>query len=220
VVSGSFRREPGGRLALSVQLAETRTARIVWADELSTSLDDAFQVQDTIGDRIVSSIASQIETAEKKRAVLRHPSSLNAWEAYHRGLWHMMRFHREDNEQARQFFRAAVRLDPTFARPHAGLSFTHFQDAFLGWSDPRSAIASAYVAASEGVLADELDPAAHWALGRAHWLQGEQDSCLGELRTAVDLSPNSRSATTRSPSSTRRPATRTWRSRRRTTRWR
>ena len=37
----------------------------------------------------------------------------------------MVRFNREDNEQARHFFQAAVRLDPTFARPHAGLSFTH-----------------------------------------------------------------------------------------------
>ena len=33
------------------------------------------------------------------------------------------------------FFQTAVRLDPTFARPYAGLSFTHFQNAFLGWRE-------------------------------------------------------------------------------------
>ena len=147
-------------------------------------------VLDEIGDRIVSCVANEIEAAERDRAVLKPPNSLNAWEAHHRGLWHMVRFHREDNEQARHFFQTAVRLDPTFARPYAGLSFTHFQDAFLGWKEAGAAIERAYRAASEGLMADDRDPASHWALGRAQWLRGEQDECLAELRTAVDLSPN------------------------------
>ena len=42
----------------------------------------------------------------------------------------MYRFNRADNERARHFFETAVRLDPTFGSAHAGLSFTHFQDAF------------------------------------------------------------------------------------------
>jgi tetratricopeptide (TPR) repeat protein len=102
----------------------------------------------------------------------------------------MVRFNREDNEQARHFFQTAVRLDPTFARPYAGLSFTHFQDAFLGWSERAPAVERAYRIASQGLMADDHDPTAHWALGRAMWLKGRQDDCLGELGAAVDLSPN------------------------------
>jgi tetratricopeptide (TPR) repeat protein len=122
--------------------------------------------------------------------VLKHPNSLDAWEAYHRGLWHMVRFHREDNEQARHFFQHAMRLDPTFARPYAGLSFTHFQDAFLGWSDREAAIEHAYRSACEGLMADERDPASHWALGRALWLKRRPDEARAELQSAVELSPN------------------------------
>jgi DNA-binding SARP family transcriptional activator len=147
-------------------------------------------VLDEIGNRIVTTIASQIEMAERNRAILKNPNSLDAWEAHHRGLWHMVRFNREDNEQARHFFQAAVRLDPTFARPHAGLSFTHFQDAFLDWRERGPAIEQAYRAAAEGVMADELDPASHWALGRAMWLKDRQGEALGELQTAIELSPN------------------------------
>jgi len=190
VAGGSLRRGPGQRLFVSVQLTETRSAQVVWAEEFSGRLDDTFSVLDEIGNRIVTSIANQIESAERNRAILRNPHSLNAWEAHHRGLWHMVRFNREDNEQARHFFQAAVRLDPTFARPLAGLSFTHFQDAFLGWADRGAAIERAYAAAAQGVMADEVDPAAHWALGRALWLQDRQDEALGELRSAIDLSPN------------------------------
>ncbi|HEX6047762.1 MAG TPA: BTAD domain-containing putative transcriptional regulator, partial [Gemmatimonadaceae bacterium] len=123
VVSGSLhlRRE---RLTVSVELAETRTARIVWAEVFNHKLDDAFVVLDEIGNRIVASVANEIETLERNRAILRPPNSLDAWETHHRGLWHMYRFNRADNERARHLFETAVRLDPTFARAYAGLSFT------------------------------------------------------------------------------------------------
>src|SRR5581483_7575216 len=48
VVSGSLRRH-GHRLNVRVELAETRTARIVWAEVFDQKIDDAFQVLDEIG---------------------------------------------------------------------------------------------------------------------------------------------------------------------------
>jgi tetratricopeptide (TPR) repeat protein len=147
-------------------------------------------VLEAIGDRIVASIANQIELAERNRAILKAPESLDAWEAHHRGLWHMYRFNREDNEHARQHFEKAVQLDPTFARAHAGLSFTHFQKAFLGWGERTHEVERAYGAAAHALLADEQDPAAHWAMGRALWLRGQVDPSLTELDTSVELSPN------------------------------
>ena len=145
---------------------------------------------DEIGNRIVACIDSEIETIERNRAVLKPPSSLDAWEAHHRGLWHMYRFTRADNEQARHFFAMAVRLDPTFARAHAGLSFTHFQNAFQGWAPREPEIDRAFDAAGQSLMADDRDPAAHWAMGRALWLRGRLDQSLVELEQAVDLSPN------------------------------
>lgn len=189
VVSGLLRRE-AGRISVGVQLAETRTARVVWADEFAGPAGEALAVLDRIGNRIVASIASQVELAERHRAILKAPDSLDAWEAHHRGLWHMYRFDRENNEQARAFFESAVRLDPGFARPYAGLSFTHFQNAFLGWGEREAEIEAAYRSASQGLMADEGDPSAHWALGRALWLRGRLDESLAELGSAVALSPN------------------------------
>ena len=190
VAGGSLRVEPGGRLSVSVQLSETRTARVLWAEVFDGRMGDTFGVLDEIGDRIVAALSAQIEVSERNRAILKSPNSLDAWEAHHRGLWHMMRFNREDNEQARHFFQTAVHLDPSFARPYAGLSFTHFQDAFLGWTDRARAEELAYRTASDGLMADELDPSARWALGRAHWLRGRLQESIAELDTSVDLSPN------------------------------
>jgi DNA-binding SARP family transcriptional activator/TolB-like protein len=189
VVDGSVRRR-GGRLTVTVELAEARTARIVWAEVLDRQVDDAFLVLDEIGNRIVASIDHEIETIERNRAVLKPPNSLDAWEAYHRGLWHMYRFNKPDNDKARHFFVTASRLDPTFSRAHAGLSFTHWQNAFQGWAERDGEIERAYAAAGQSLMADDRDPAAHWAMGRALWLRGRQDQSVAELEQAVDLSPN------------------------------
>src|SRR4029453_7993327 len=115
VVSGSVRSQ-GERLTVTVELAETRSARIVWAETFNHKLDDAFLVLDEIGNRIVASIAAEIETIERNRAILKPPSSLDAWEAYPRGLWHMYRYRKADNDEARHFFETALRRDPTFSR--------------------------------------------------------------------------------------------------------
>ena len=189
VVSGSVRTRDG-RLTVTIELAETRSARIVWADSFHRRHDDAFDVLDEIGNHIVASIASEIETIERNRAILKPPSSLDAWEAYHRGLWHMHRYRKPDNDMARHFFETAVRLDRTFSRAYAGLSFTHFQDAFQNWEKREPQIDKANDAAMQGILADDRDPAVHWAMGRALWLRGRPDESVTELERSIDLSPN------------------------------
>jgi tetratricopeptide (TPR) repeat protein len=175
---------------VTVELAETHSARIVWAEVFNLIFDDAFVVLDEIGDRIVASIASEIETFERNRAILKAPSSLDAWGAHHRGLWHMHQYRQADNEHARHFFEAALRLDPTFSRAYAGLSFTHFQDAFQNWNDRAAGMEQAYRAAAQGLMADERDPAVHWAMGRALMLRGQPDESISALTRSIELSPN------------------------------
>jgi DNA-binding SARP family transcriptional activator len=189
VVSGTVRRHQR-RMQVSAELVETRTARIVWNEVFDEKLDDALDVLDEIGNRIVASVAHEIEMVERNRAILKPPTSLDAWEAHHRGLWHRYRFSKADNEHARRYFAQAVDLDPTFARAYAGLSFAHFQNAFLGWKKPGPEIDRAFDAAGKSLMADDRDPTAHWAMGRALWLRGSQDQAVHELERAVDLSPN------------------------------
>lgn len=189
VVSGSVRRD-ATRLRVSVELSDTRTSRLIWSEVFNRAPDDALAVLDEIGNRIVASVASEIETLERNRAILKPPSSLDAWEAHHRGLWHMYLFTQADNARAQQFFEMAVRLDPTFSRAYAGLSFTHFQSAFQGWAPRDTATDLAYDAAGRSVMVDDRDPAAHWAMGRALWLRGRHQESVGELERSIDLSPN------------------------------
>jgi DNA-binding SARP family transcriptional activator len=190
VVSGSVRRHDG-RLSIVVELAETTLGRIIWTDELGGVADDTFSVLDSIVDRIVAALAEEVESEECRRAILKPPSSLDAWDAYHRGLWHMYRFNGPDNASAEQLFRSSLALDPTFSRAYAGLSFTHFQSAFLHLSPDRERqIELALDAAGQSLAADERDPAAHLAMGRALWLKGSVTESLSVLQRSIELSPN------------------------------
>ena len=189
VLTGSVRRQEK-RLAVTVELDETQSSRVVWAQAFHHTLDDALQTLEEVGNRIVASVSNEIETIECNRAILKTPESVDAWEAHHRGLWHMYRCDRAENERARHFFELAVRLDPTFARPYAGLACAHLQDALRGWHHREAAIDRALEAAGLGLMADERDPAAHWAMGHVLSLHGRQRRSLAELETAVDLSPD------------------------------
>jgi tetratricopeptide (TPR) repeat protein len=189
VVSGSVQRRDQ-RLIVTTELVETRSSRIVWTEIFNQKLDDALLVLDEIGSKIVASVASEIELTERNRAILRPPNSLDAWEAHHRGLWHMYRFNKDDNERARHFFDMAVRLDPTFSRAYAGLSFTQFQNAFQGWAGREPEVDRAFEAASQSIIVDDRNPAAHWAMGRALWLRGHHEQSVVELEQAIDLSPS------------------------------
>jgi DNA-binding SARP family transcriptional activator len=190
VANGSVRRR-NGRILVKVELTETQRTRIVWSDEFECAEGDALMGLEGIGNGIVASIAEEVESAERNRAVLKAPASLNAWEAYHRGLWHIYRFNSVDNDRAEHFFRISAQLDPTFARAHAGLSFAHFQNAFLHRPAERAGqIALAYETAGQSLMADDRDPAAHWAMGRALWLKGDEAESMTELASSVDLSPN------------------------------
>ena len=188
VLSGSLAHDE--RITVRVELVETTTARIVWADTFHRKAADMLSLLAELADQIVASISHEIETHERNLALLRPPSSLDAWQAHHRGLWHMYRFSREDNALAQHFFALAVRLDPTFARAYSGLSFTHFQNAFQGWAEREPETARAFDAAGQSMMIDDRDPSARWAMGRALWLRGAHDQALIELERAVELSPN------------------------------
>jgi tetratricopeptide (TPR) repeat protein len=117
--------------------------------------------------------------------------NLDAWSAYHLGLQHMYRFDRKDNAAAAALFNHAVTRDPRFARAYAGLSFLHFQTAFLRHTDDLThEIELARRAAEHGLELDPLDPFVNFTMGRTFWLAGDLESSLTWLERATSMSPN------------------------------
>lgn len=189
VTTGLLERD-GPNVRVVVEVCEAATSHILWTETFEAHSTERFAVIDQISDGIVSSIASQIESSERDRALLKHPDSLDAWESYHRGLWHMFQFTPAENQRAAEFFRRSVQIDPTFSRAHAGLSFTHWQNAFQQWDDRDEQTREAVASAARSLLVDEHNPSAHWSMGRALWLMQDTAGALQALERSVELSPN------------------------------
>jgi TolB-like protein len=94
-------------------------------------------------------------------------------------------------ERAAALFQQAIDREPSFARAHAGLSFAHFESAFLRFaSDREKAAALARHAAETSLALDPLDPFCNLVMGRAAWLTGDLDAALPWLDRAIELNPN------------------------------
>jgi DNA-binding SARP family transcriptional activator/TolB-like protein len=190
VASGDLRHD-GDRYLVRVELSDAASSRIVWVDEFACDVLDSFSVPPILAGQIVAGLDAQIRIQERNRAFLTQPASLEAWQSYHLGLAHMYRFTNGSNLRAQQFFSKAITRDPSFSRSYAGLSFTHFQNAFLFHGREREREASfALEAAGQGVEADPSDPAVHCAMGRALWLRHDHAGAVTALDRSVQLSPN------------------------------
>jgi DNA-binding SARP family transcriptional activator/TolB-like protein len=190
VACGHLRRD-GRKYLVSVELIDPKSDRIFWVDEFSCNADDTFAVPPLLAARIITGLDAEIHVIERNRALLMPPASLDAWQAYHRGLSSMARFTSEGNREAQHFFNRAIALDPTFSRSYAGLSFTHFHNAFhLNVRESAREISLAFETAGQALTADPSDPAAHCAVGRAQWLAHAHDGAVGDLNQSIRLSPN------------------------------
>lgn len=181
----------GGRIRVAVELADTRTRGVIWVDQFAAPAGDLPGMRHDIVARIVGALEVQIPFHQAHEAQFQPIAQLDAWSAFHLGLRQMFRFTREGNVASFALFERALHLDPHFGRAHAGLSFAHFQNAFLGLaSDPVAEATAARRYAERAVELDALDPFANFTLGRSLWLSGDVDGSLVWLDRSTGLSPN------------------------------
>jgi DNA-binding winged helix-turn-helix (wHTH) protein/tetratricopeptide (TPR) repeat protein len=178
-------------LVIVVELVDTTDGGIVWTERLSGRIDDVHAFREDILARVLTALEIHIPIHEANQARRGATENLDAWSSYHLGLQHMYRFNRVDNAAATQLFQRAVTLDPLFARANAGLSFIHFQTAFMRYSEDIAGEArKARRFAELGLELDPLDPFVNFTMGRTYWLEGDLERSLGWLERSTTISPH------------------------------
>lgn len=176
---------------VTVELIRAADLHVLWADRFEGPIEHLLGLRSTMAREIVSTIDYRIPVAEASRAVAVPTESLDAWSAYHLGLWHMYRFNAHDNRLAQQLFERAIAADKHFARAHAALSFTHFQNAFVGYeNDTTTARRLAREFAEKGLAYDPLDPFSNLCMGRVNWLEGNVEMAFPWYDRCIELNPN------------------------------
>jgi adenylate cyclase len=195
VLEGSVRKSVN-RVRVTAQLIEAATGNHLWAQRYDRDLEDVFELQDEITETIVAAIQPELEIAERERARGKSPDSLDAWDCYQRGMWHVYKVTEEELERAETCFREALAIAPRYVPALAGAAYIDFQRVIHNYgiearTTREALLKRGFQRASEAVQSDGQDAFAQFVLGRLLSLNGDFDEAIDRLTLALELNPNS-----------------------------
>jgi TolB-like protein len=174
VLEGSVRKG-GNKLRITAQLIEAETGAHLWADRFDGALDDVFELQDQITERIVGVIEPSVLKSEIERSRRKPPESLAAYDLYLRALPHLTHPIPAEAKIAEPLLREALRLEPNYAAAKAELAHCH--EMWFNWGGFDPADRSAGLQLAEAVLASGTDDANALAIaGFMVWNLGQDYS--------------------------------------------
>jgi serine/threonine protein kinase/Tfp pilus assembly protein PilF len=187
VVSGAYQRL-GERIRVTAQLVEVLTGKLIRTVKVDGRVDEIFELQD----RIVFNVSRGLDVKlgrEDAEAIERDETrSIEAFEAYSRGVLNLRSAGREAMDRAIGLFERAVTIDPTYATAWSALGGAYYlKGLFLGLPDLH------HKAMEQLRRAIALNPAlanAHVWLGSALLQLGEVDQGIASLETAGRLDPD------------------------------
>ena len=190
LLEGSVQKR-GARVRITAQLVDGADGHHLWAEKYDRELDDIFEVQDDIVQRIAALVAPELARAELKRSTNKRAEDLDAWDLCLRGMPLIRERTREGNAKARGLFSRAIGIRPDYADAYAGLAMTYNQDILIEVAEDRTATATqAMEAARKAIKCDEASSWAHHELSTAYQWLNCPDDALDEARISVDLNPN------------------------------
>lgn len=194
VLEGSLRKA-GSRIRITAQLIDATTGTHLLAERYDRDLADIFAVQDEITSLIIDAVRPALYEAEQVRSMRKHPTSIDAWAAYQRGVWHFSRHEEPEGAEAQSWFQRAIALDPSFAPGYygSGLVYIHDGSAFIPDTVPDWQSRGEQLAL-RAVLLDERDSGAHAVLGVARMVRGDHAGALDATQRALAINPNDASA--------------------------
>jgi adenylate cyclase len=188
VLEGSVRKA-ASRVRINGQLIEASTGAHIWAEKFDGALEDIFELQDAVTERVVGAIEPSINQAEMMRARAKPTSNLDAYDYYLRALQQGNRFTREGSDAAMDNIRRAIARDSGYALAKAFLAMTYVVRWIQGWGssgDPEKGLA----AAREAIEQDSNDPSVLRWVGHSLGFWGEHDRSIALLEKAARLNVN------------------------------
>ncbi len=193
LLKGAVRRE-AGLLRISVQMVDAPAGRFLWTGQYDRRGRAFFAMQDEIVLRTLTELRVRLDEGERVRAVS-DTGNLQSWLASTAAYAAFLDFTEAGNRRARELWQQALDHDPDRAVPHAGIAFTHYYDAYRGWSADQAVSVAAGIRHADIALRRDPDlPLGHQAKGAILLLEGRVEEGLALRRRAVELAPSDFSA--------------------------
>lgn len=189
VVEGSVQRA-GDRVRISAQLIDSRSGHARWSERYDRELSDLFILQDEITETIVARLEPEIGLAERNRVIHTRPANLLAWDCYHLGVFHLLRFTGADNREAQRLLRRCQELDPLLGEGHAWWAYAVILGMVYWETRPTPTGLDAALGACDLALSlDGQNATFHSMRARVHLARCEYDKAIADNETAIRLNP-------------------------------
>ncbi len=189
VLEGGVRKS-GSRLRITAQLIEAETGAHLWADRFDGALDDVFDLQDQITDKVVGIVEPSLRKSEIERSRRKHPENLGAYDLYLRAAPHMESLTPAGARIAARLLEDALKVDPNYAAAHALLAWGRqiiFIQGGLAEADRLSALHHARAAIAVG--ADDATALAIAGMVMGH-LGRDYETALSAIARALAVNPS------------------------------
>jgi adenylate cyclase len=122
VLEGSVRKQ-GDRVRIAVQLLDGTNGSHLWAETITGTLGQIFELQDMTAQSIAGAIEPKLRSAEIERARRKPTENLDAYDLYLRALPHIAAGSAGDVADALSLLRQAVALDADYAQAYAAIAW-------------------------------------------------------------------------------------------------
>jgi len=181
-------RKADDRMRITAQLIDVGHGGHLWSQTFDRKVEDIFSVQEEIARHVVAAMRVNLLESDSSRLKRRGTKNAAAYELYLRGRQLLNKEKEAESRAAVEVFREAIRLDPTFADAHAGLTDVLTQ-LLRQRVIPSEASADALAASQRAVeLAPDLADA-YVARGNALRVHGEAEDAQRAFERAIALDP-------------------------------
>jgi len=177
----------GDDLSISVQLIDSRTKKLLWAEQYERKMSELLTTQREIATAITQKL--QLKLAGNETGITKkYTNSNEAYQLYLKGRYHYAKRTKEDVQKGIDYFQQAVDLDPNFALAYAMISDSYALMPAYPYLAPKEAFPKAKAAATRAVEIDPTLAEAHTALGHSlalydwKWAEAER-----EFKRAIEL---------------------------------
>jgi adenylate cyclase len=189
-LEGSVRRA-GNQIRVTAQLIDAIADHHLWGERYDRELKDIFALQEEISRKIIRYLAVRLTKEEQGWLWSRSVTTPETYDTLLRGWALFRRGTREANNQARQMFDRAIKLDPTYAEAYAAKGMTYWQEWWSQWRpDPRN-LDHALALALKAKNLDDSSPLVHWLLAYVYVQKKQHEQAVAEAEQLIVLFPNS-----------------------------
>jgi serine/threonine protein kinase/Tfp pilus assembly protein PilF len=136
ILDGSIRKA-GNKIRITAQLIDVRTGFHVWADRFDRLVEDIFDIQNEVSQKIAEALKISLTEPEKRSLGKKPTDDLRAYDFYMRGRELLSHRGRKNNDLAIQLFEKALSFDSNFASAYAGLgeAYSYLYEWYQGDSN-------------------------------------------------------------------------------------